>query len=129
MGRLSPGKEGSADRPLTAPRVRCSEVGQAGPRWAYFQPKCGPSFLPEPLCSLEQPTYPLPILHPGSSASRQLPQLSGLPSLPWAPQSPEGLHGNETVSAGKPVEAWAGKRHFPSRDLQALGFESQFCIY
>lgn len=64
-----------------------------------------------------KPTPPSRILHPGSSAPPpSFHSCQGLLSLPWAPQSPEGLqshqldlpvvHGNETVSAGKPMEAW-----------------------
>lgn len=95
-----------------------SEVVQGGPGGLISHPSAGPHSSQSPCAhSSSQADTPLP-----HSAPRQLctppsfHSCQGLLSLPWAPQSPEGLqshqldlpvvHGNETVSAGKPMEAW-----------------------
>ena len=140
---FSQGKVGSADHPLTTMRVRCSEVGQVHylvsprltPLWAFILPRA-----PVLTVAAKPPTpFTLPLPTQAASHTPNPCNYLGLLSLPWAPHSPKGhqshqldlpgVHGTENMPAGRPAVAWAGKRSFPSRDLQALGFESWFCIY
>lgn len=78
------------DRPLTTPSVRRSEVGQGGPRWAYFRSKSRPSFIPPRAPVLTVAAKPPTPAHPPfcTQAAPHPPRSHsclGLLSLPWAP--------------------------------------------
>lgn len=103
--------------PPVALGERCSELGRGA------QPAAEALFL-----------TPARQLHPQAS------QLPGPPVASLAPESPEGLQSlqpdltafprNDTMSAGRPRVAWAGKKSgFISQDPQALDLESWFCLH